>query len=239
MCGRVAVDYDEIIPGASDEALSKWISGVPRLAQSSFNVKPTQGIPAAYTDIESGEKLYELAFWSLIPKWSQELKPKYPTFNARSETVSEKRTFAPALKHSRCAITVSSFYEWSGPGSQRTPHAIFGPEPLLPMAGLFSWWHAPGAAADSGWYLTATILTQKSDGVMSSIHDRMPVFLADELVDDWLDPNVQGADLLDHVTGAAVPISKQLTEHKVAPLRGDGPELLLPTNTPDGQETLF
>ena len=108
------------------------------------------------------------------------------------------------------------------------------------MAGLFSWWHEPGAAEDEGWHLTTTILTQDSDGVMKDLHDRMPVFLADELTSDWLDPRISGVDLLTPAAEASRSISHDLREHEVKPLRGDGPELLSPVSDTDPSTvTLF
>jgi putative SOS response-associated peptidase YedK len=77
--------------------------------------------------------------------------------------------------------------------------------------------------------LTATILTRASAGVMESLHDRMPVFMADELLRDWLAPETDGDQLLvDAVSEASVPASEQLLEWAVRPLRGDGPELIEP-----------
>ncbi|MBC9927285.1 SOS response-associated peptidase [Leucobacter sp. cx-169] len=229
MCGRVIVDYDEMMPVASESMLADWLSGIPEGAESSWNLKPTQGLPIAFTSPKDEAKRFELAHWSLVPPWSKTLTSKYPTFNARSETVTEKPTFKNAVKSNRCVIPVSGFYEWTGPKGDRTPHAIFGPSKLLPMAGIYSWWRDPEAPEGEGWTLTATILTRASAGVMEQIHDRMPVFLDDELMGDWLDPGTVGDQLLvDAVSEAAVPYSELLREHVVGPLRGDGPELLLP-----------
>ncbi|MFA5607990.1 MAG: SOS response-associated peptidase [Leucobacter sp.] len=229
MCGRVVVDYDENMDVASGPELAAWMQQTPAGYEPSWNLKPTQDIPIALTDHKTSEKQLRYAFWSLVPVWSNTLKSKYPTFNARSETVTEKATFKTQVKARRCVIPVTGFYEWTGPKSSRTPHAIFGPRPILPMAGLYSWWHEPGADDDQGWHLTATILTRASAGVMESLHDRMPVFLADELVADWLDPETEGDRLLvDAASEASIPVSEQLREYAVKPLRGDRPELILP-----------
>ncbi|WP_243735947.1 hypothetical protein [Leucobacter luti] len=69
------------------------------------------------------------------------------------------------------------------------------------MAGLYSWWHEPESGDDEGWHLTATILTRASAG--------------DQL-------------FMDAVSEASLPISERLREYAVRPLRGDGPELILP-----------
>lgn len=214
---------------AADSELAAWMTAVPEGAESSWNVKPTQQIPVALTSKKDGSKRFETAHWSLVPPWSKELKLKYPTFNARSEGLSEKSTFKGPLKAQRCVIPVTGFYEWTGPKEKRTPHAIFGPAPIIPMAGLYSWWRDPAAPEGEGWVLTATILTRASAGVMAPLHDRMPVFMADELLHDWLDPEIVGDQLLvDAVSEASLPYSEQLREWQVAPLKGDGPALILP-----------
>lgn len=229
MCGRIIVDYDENMAVASGSQLAEWMTEVPEGAVSSWSVKPTQQIPVALTSAKTGEKRFELAHWSLVPPWSKELKLMYPTFNARSEGLSEKATFKGPLKKQRCVIPVTGFYEWTGPKAAHTPHAIFGPDQILPMAGLYSWWRDPAALEGEGWRLTATILTRASAGVMQPIHDRMPVFMSDELLEDWLDSEIEGDQLLvDAVSEASVPISEQLREYAVKPLRGDGPELIEP-----------
>ena len=168
MCGRVIVDYDEMIPVASDSELAEWITGVPDGAASSWNVKPTQPVPVALTSAKTRERRFEQAHWSLVPPWAKDLSQKYPTFNARAETLSERRTFAPALKHQRCAVVVSGFYEWTGPKRARVPHAVFGPRPMLLMAGLYSWWRDPGADPSEEWHLTTTVITRASAGAMAS-----------------------------------------------------------------------
>lgn len=230
MCGRIVVDYDEMLPVAANSELADWMRDQPEGTASSWNVSPTEQIPVVFSDPKTAAPRFETAHWSLIPPWSKELKTKFPTFNARIETAAEKASFKSSVQAKRCVIPVSAFYEWSGPKGERTPHAIFGPTPMLPLAGLYAWWREPGAAEGKGWHLTATILTRASAGIMKPIHDRMPVFMSDELVHDWLNPEITGDQLLlDAASELAIPISKQLREHAVRPLRGNGPGLINPS----------
>ncbi|WP_053353934.1 SOS response-associated peptidase [Leucobacter musarum] len=224
MCGRVIVDYDENMDVANGTELKAWMLQRPEGYEPSWNLKPTQGLPIALTSDKDGERHFDLAHWGIIPPWNKDGKPKF-TFNARSETLLEKPTFKPSMKAQRCVVPVSGFYEWTGPKSKRIPHAIFGPQAILPMAGLYRWWKSP----EEEWVLTATIITRASTGVMEPLHDRMPVFLADELITDWLDPETVGDELLlAAASEGAVGISEQLHEWEVRPLRGDGPELIEP-----------
>lgn len=227
MCGRVFVDYEEMMSVAGDTALAGWMTAPPEGATSSWNIAPTQQLPIAFTDPRTGARRFEPGYWSLVPPWSNQLKPKFPTFNARSETAATKPSFRAAVQYARCAIPVSGFYEWSGPKSARVPHAIFGPDPVLALAGLYSWWREPGQDADAAWHLTATVLTCGSTGQMTTLHDRMPVFLSPALTGEWLDASTRGDQhLLDAVAAAADPIAAALRIHAVNPLRGDGKQLI-------------
>ncbi len=227
MCGRIIVAWEEILPVASDTELSDWVREAPEGASSSWNLPPTKEIPIALTSPKTGEKHLELARWWLTPAFAKTFEPnwRYPTFNAKVETLSEKRSFSPSLKAQRCIIPVSGFYEWTGPKDKRIPHAIFGKKKILPLAGLYAWWRSP----EGEWKLSATILTRESAGVMKPLHHRMPVFVDDSMIQDWLDPETVGdQSLVDAVAALAVPYSETLTEHAVRPLQGDGPDLLNP-----------
>lgn len=229
MCGRIIVDYDEMMSVAGNTALAAWMTSMPAGATSSWNIAPTQQIPVAVTEPRTRTPRFETAYWSLIPPWAEELKPRFPTFNARAETAATKPSFKAAVQHGRCAIPVTGFYEWTGPKNARVPHAILGPDPILTLAGLYSWWKAPGSPAGAGWNLTATVLTSPSIGKMTDLHDRTPVFLAPELTADWLDPDTEGdQDLLDAAVELAAPTAASLRIYPVRPLRGDGPSLLDP-----------
>ena len=107
-----------------------------------------------------------------MPRWATELASKYPTFNARSETVTEKATFKNAVVRSRAILPADGYYEWhtvDGPSGKpvKTPHWITDPvEGELAFAGLYSWWRPPVAegAEPEPWVLTATMLTRAAHG---------------------------------------------------------------------------
>lgn len=229
MCGRVMADYDELVASARGTVLEPWMVRKPAEAVSSWNIKPTQQLPTVFTSREDGSKHFETAFWSLIPRWADELKPKYATFNARIETVHDRTTFKAPIKNQRAIIPVTGFYEWTGERGNRIPHAIFGPDAILPMAGLYTWWQDPEKPGDAGRHLTATILTMDSSGTMEHLHTRMPVFVPPELTEDWLDPEIPGDDLLlSAVSATSIDLSEKLFEYQVNPLRGNGPDLIRP-----------
>ena len=239
MCGRYANTK-------SGEELGRYFEADEVDAVSmppSWNIAPTQQVPVVVDRLPKGDpdgvpsRFVTSARWSLVPRFAKELVSPYPTFNARSETVAEKPSFRASLVRSRAILPADGYYEWlteQGADGKpvKTPHWITDPEEgELAFAGLYSWWRPPVAeGADPGpWMLTATMLTRASRGPTASIHDRAPVMLPRETWDDWLDPTVEGdAALVDMIVAESDQVLDRLALHPVAPLRGDGPELIRP-----------
>lgn len=198
------------------------------LPTPSWNIKPTQDIAVLVEDHkQAGLKRAEAARWALTPIWSKTLATKVPLFNARIETVLNKPSFKASAKNRRCLIPATGYYEWTGPKNARVPHYIHLPDQVILFAGLHSWWHDPAAPEGEGWHLTTTMLTMDSYGPMEEIHHRIPVFMHDDLLHDWISPEVEGVpELFDAVAATSKSVGSQLEEHTVAPLRGDGPELI-------------
>ena len=73
------------------------------------------------------------------------------------------------------------------------------------------------------------MLTRAAHGPAASIHDRAPVMLPREVWDEWLDPTVEGdQSLVDMIVAESEAVLERLELHAVAPLRGDGPQLIEP-----------
>lgn len=154
-----------------------------------------------------------LAQWWLTPPFSPVLRGKYPTFNARSESVTEKPSFRAAVVSQRAVLPASGYYETQKSGPQPVPHYIAPLEGLIYFAGLYSWWKDPAADSEdpSRWHLTTTMLTQQATGALADIHDRMPVMLARDSINEWVDPRVHGdRHLVDATVAASATLSEQL-----------------------------
>lgn len=198
------------------------------LPKPSWNVAPTQQIAILLEDHkQQGLLRAESARWSLIPPWSDTITLRYPTFNARTENITEKAVWKGPLVSRRCIIVTNGFYEWTGDRGSRVPHFIHGPTEILTIAGLYGWWREPESQGSDGWHLTATMLTQTATGAMQPLHHRMPVFMNDALSSDWLDHTLRGSQqLVDAVSEGSEALAANLREHVVAPLHGNGPELI-------------
>lgn len=205
------------------------------LPDPAWNIKPTQFVPlvleSAKGDAEPLRRL-EPARWSLTPSYSKELKTKFATFNARSETAAEKATFRGSVKSKRAILPADFYYEWHTEGKVKTPYAIHSPgDEVMAFAGLYTWWPDKSLPEDHAdyWTLTTTILTRAAVGKVSQLHDRTPVTLPPSFWDEWLDAGQVGDQtLIDAAVAAATPVAEALLFYQVGPVRGDGPELVTP-----------
>ena len=219
MCGRFALDQelDDLISAFVVEH-NRFPDWAPR-----WNIAPTTMVPLII-DSADGRSLGP-ARWSLTPSWSDTLDSPYPTFNARSETAATKPTFRTAVARHRGIVPATAYYEWRSAEGIKTPHVIRPADgSLFAFAGLYSIW----AKGDQP-VVTATILTRDAPESLSWIHPRSPVPLPRDAWAWWLDPERVGDEsLVSRAVGASQSLLESATAYPVAPLRGDGPELLRP-----------
>ncbi len=107
MCGRYTLSTP-----VGELAEEFGIAGpLPELG-SSYNVAPTQEVPAVMA-VSGGEgRRLEMLRWGLIPSWADDPGIGSRMINARSETVAQKPSFRRAFKEGRCLIPADGFYEW-------------------------------------------------------------------------------------------------------------------------------
>jgi putative SOS response-associated peptidase YedK len=156
--------------------------------QPSWNVAPASDILVVVAGSDGARTLQALR-WGLIPRWAKDPKGKNQIVNLRAETVREKPTWQRNLAKRRCIIPIDGFYEWQdqGKGQRKQPFYIAArDEQPLALAGLWATWRDPDGD-DELW--TCTILTTTANKLMASVHHRMPVILAPESWDAWLDPD--------------------------------------------------
>lgn len=218
MCGRmVAVAIKKIWRSMG------WEGSPPPGFRASYNIAPTSEIVTLRA--EAASNTADLMRWGLVPSWWKDAA-KLPgqTFNARAETIAEKPTFRASFKRRRCLIPADGFYEWKAMGgSAKQPYYIHprDPEAVFAFAGLWDLWETADGAI-----LSTTIITTTPNVLMAEIHDRMPVILAPQHFQEWLDPANQNTGALQRLL-VACDIS-HMTADPVRPVRGDGPELIIP-----------
>ncbi|WP_028963596.1 SOS response-associated peptidase [Sulfobacillus thermosulfidooxidans] len=135
--------------------------------------------------------------------------------NARRESVQNKPLFREGYHHQRVIVPADGFYEWER--STRQPFR-FTLDTLFAIAGILI-----ASPARDFWYVV--LLTTQADGVIQSIHDRMPWVLTDEQVPVWLGRQSHAYQSLTVVSKSwhVYPVSK-----KVNNAQNDSPDLILP-----------
>ena len=190
MCGRFALIVDASV------LADVFDVDPPREFSPRFNIAPTQNAPVVRRG-SRGNRECAMLRWGLVPSWSKDLKIGARMINARSETAAEKPSFRAAVKHRRCLIPASGFYEWVRVGDGKQPHFIhFQNTQPFAFAGLWERW----SKGEDGPLETFTILTTTPNELISELHDRMPVILSPDAYDDWLDPEPLAVDRMRELT---------------------------------------
>ncbi len=198
--------------------------------RQSYNVAPTSQV---YAVVEhEGDRSLTSFRWGLIPSWAKEKKIGAKTFNARSETAAEKPMFRSSFTKRRCIIPVDGFYEWERRAKGKLPHYIYGVDTKpLPAAGLWSIWKDPET---DELLRTCTILTGTPNGLIESLHDRMPVIMPEANWGAWLDPELTDKESIKALMG--VYPAELMAEHPVSTLvnkvQNNTPDLLTPIEIP-------
>jgi putative SOS response-associated peptidase YedK len=186
MCARYTLTTPQ------DLILAEYAAELAESYVPNYNLAPTQNGCIITADEPHMISQYH---FGLVPHWAKDIKVGYSLLNARSESLMEKPSFRPLMeKNKRCLVLTDGFYEWETIGKEKLPYRFILPErKVFAFAGLYSWWKDP---LTQTWYKTYTIVTTEPNGLVSKLHDRMPVILAKEEEKIWLTDGVPMADLL-------------------------------------------
>jgi putative SOS response-associated peptidase YedK len=164
--------------------------------------------------------------WGIVPsnKNGSEIKDYYKEavkygggLNAQSEKLFSHYLYREAAMSKRCIIPVSGFFEPHDHLKKKYPFYISQKEKKpLALAGIYS-------VIDT--YITFTILTKPASPLFSKIHNlkkRQPVILNDDVIDNWLLPELSQDDIKELVNNnypesklEAYSISKDLFSSKI------------------------
>lgn len=144
-----------------------------------WNIAPTQPVAVIALD-RDGARRFRLMRWGLLPDFVKDPK-NFPTLiNARAEDALSKPSFRHAMRRRRCLLPADGFYEWTGPKRARRPFLLRPRKGgLFAFAGICECWR--------GELDTVAILTCPANKLVATLHDRMPVVLAEEHFAAWLD----------------------------------------------------
>ena len=228
MCARVTLTVEDIdeLAGMLDAELSPEDA---RRYKRRYNVAPSD----THWIVEYGADRRVLlpATWGYLPTFptSPPGRARKPLVNVRGEQVGSGHGFRDAFASRRCAVVTDGFFEWDG---QRRPFWYHRPEGgLVLLAGLYQ--DASAGDRDPRF----TVLTTRPNKLIAAVHDRMPVIVPAERLDDWLTaPPGDAAALIRPAPEEALiatPVSR-----RVNAVRNDDPGCLAPAEA-DAQGSLF
>ncbi len=190
-----------------------------------FNIAPTQPIPVVI--IENGNRHFRLMRWGFLPSWVKDPRTFTLLINARSETVREKPAFKNAIKRRRCLIPADGYYEWQLSDDRKRPYFIHrGDGQPFGFAGLSETWMGPnGEEVD-----TVAIVTAAASADLAALHSRVPVTIAPEDFERWLDSRTNSVEsVMPLLKGPAIgEFAWHEVSTRVNRVANDDAQLLLP-----------
>ncbi|MCP3746601.1 SOS response-associated peptidase [Paenibacillus sp. A3M_27_13] len=180
MCGRftLAADKNDVMDTFSVEDMH--YEHTPR-----YNIAPSQTI--AVINNNNGRRVLDGYRWGLVPRWAKDMKIGFSMINARAETLDTKPAFRNLLAKNRVVIPADGFYEWLKEDDGKQPYRfVLKEQGVFGFAGLYDEWKD----SKGDILRSCTIITTQPNELVQYVHDRMPVILDKEAVDEWLDPGI-------------------------------------------------
>jgi putative SOS response-associated peptidase YedK len=162
-----------------------------------------------------------------VPAWVKDPRKFTLLINARSETIREKPAFKNAIKRRRCLIPADGYYEWQDSSGRKRPFFIHRRDGQpVGFAALAETWMGPnGEEMD-----TVAIVTAPASRDLAVLHHRVPVTIAPDDFERWLDGRAHDADdIMPLLTG---PREGEFAWHEISTrvnrVANDDAQLLLP-----------
>jgi putative SOS response-associated peptidase YedK len=136
-------------------------------------IRPTDPVLVVKNE---GKMKTTFMYWGFISPWAIDPfdKNRPRPFNARSETVEEKKLFSGSWKHKRCLIPASGFLEKKYRIRKENYETFW-------LGGVWSKWTSPdGAQIES-----CCVLTTQSNELIKPINNRMPVVVPNGYEEKW------------------------------------------------------
>ena len=205
MCGRYSVLTEKEIIEVR-KILKEWLT--LKVNRDSFEfyekppwdeVVPTGAAPVVIQDGDGAS--FENLRFGFRETWAS----SGVIFNARADALSdEKKMFSQHTNTGRCVVPAAEYYEWKYPRTEDgkkkrkegVKHRIKDRDGnLLFFAGLYR--NTPDGKE-------FVVITKRPTGEVAAIHDRMPVILRVDQLEDWLTGQIPVKDLQNMAFDAAV-----------------------------------
>ena len=173
MCGRfeLKTNFDRLPKILKED----YPSGLDAKYQTRNLIKPTDPILVIKNE---GRIKTTFMSWGFISPWAKDPfnKERPRPFNARSETVEEKKLFSGSWKTKRCLIPASGFFEKKY-RIRKEKYDTFW------LGGIWSkWFSTDGTELES-----CCVLTTEPNELVKPFHHRMPVVVPEGYEEQWIE----------------------------------------------------
>ena len=150
-------------------------------------VRPTNVVPVIAPNRAGMRAVFPM-------KWG--FSGKSLLMNARTETAASKPTFKEAWERHRCIIPASWYFEWEhlvgNDGRKYTGDKFM----IQPKDSTMTW--LCGLYRIENGLPCFVVLTRDPGEEIRFIHDRMPLIMPEDLVNEWIRPDVRPESLLPY-----------------------------------------
>ena len=167
MCGRFFWDSDT---ARELEKTIRMVDDTFRIEHFTGDIHPTESAPVI--------SYHQGSLLAVDKKWGfPGFNSSKVIFNARAESALEKKMFRDSVLKRRIVIPAAGFYEWNRKKEKVTFTAAVKEQPILYMAGFYNRY---------GNEDRFVILTTGANDSMADVHERMPLLLKHQELEEWL-----------------------------------------------------
>lgn len=195
--------------------------------QPRYNIAPGQLAPVVVT--QDAERACEQLRWGLLPRWRGHGGKRGPLVHAAPlEAVAQTPLLRDAFRKQRCLVLADGCFAWR----ELKQPIWFHPEPRRAVAFAGVW----NVNDDDGQASFAILL---GPPLATRVHDPMPVLLAPDVYDAWLDPDVKpdvATELLALAHGPASGWRADAVTTRMSSTQYDDPQCIAPVGNPNQGE---
>ena len=194
MCTRFYVEPDteeirEIVADVQRSLLAQKFIKAGNAILTSGEIRPTNVVPVIAPNRYGKLTAYPM-------KWGFQNPGRSLLINARTETAATKPTFKESWEKRRCVIPASWYFEWEhligNSGQKKTGDKYM----VQPKGSSMTWLCGLYRMEDE--LPVFTVLTREPVGELKRIHDRMPLILPKEHIEEWIRPETKPEELLPY-----------------------------------------
>lgn len=174
MCGR----YDLFSNIKSKEAAAI----LEQIKKAGIDIKTGEIFPTNMAPVFVEDLQVDSMVWG-FPNFSS----KGVIINARSETVMQKPMFRNSFFNRRCLVLTSGFYEWTKENDKKKYIFNDPQNEVLYLGGIWNIYDGEKRFS---------ILTKNANNSVIKIHDRMPVVIKRDNLEEWISDNDFATDYL-------------------------------------------